>query len=64
MPTDDSQPQGSSNIVYTTSSAPRHLEVITDKWKPTKPCPTTTPEPHLLGEFPMTCYRCHLEADS
>src|SRR5436190_23825641 len=22
-------------------------------------CPTKTPEPHLLGEFPMTCYRCH-----
>lgn len=28
------------------------------------PCPTTTPEPHDLGEFPMTCYRCHIEADS
>ena len=27
-------------------------------------CPTTTPEPHDLGEFPMTCYRCHIKADS
>lgn len=27
-------------------------------------CPTRTPEVHHLGEFPMTCYRCHLEADS
>lgn len=27
-------------------------------------CPTRTPEPHQLGEFPMTCYRCHVEADS
>ena len=26
--------------------------------------PTRTPEPHQLGEFPMTCYRCHIEADS
>ena len=34
------------------------------EWRPTKPCPTKTPEPHLLGECPMTCYRCHVEADS
>lgn len=27
-------------------------------------CPTRVPEPHLLGEFPMTCYRCHIDADS
>jgi ribosomal protein S27AE len=27
-------------------------------------CPAKTPEPHLLGEFPMTCYSCHVEADS
>jgi len=27
-------------------------------------CPTRTPEVHELGEFPMTCYRCHLHADS
>ena len=27
-------------------------------------CPTREPEPHGLGEFPMTCYRCHLEADA
>jgi hypothetical protein len=27
-------------------------------------CPTKTPEPHEAGEFPMTCYRCHIEADS
>lgn len=27
-------------------------------------CPTRTPEPHQLGEFPMTCYRCHVDADS
>lgn len=39
-------------------------QLAPDAWEPTKPCPTTTPEPHLLGEFPMTCFRCHLEADS
>ncbi len=27
-------------------------------------CPTRTPEPHELGEFPMTCYRCHVDADA
>ena len=27
-------------------------------------CPTTTPEPHILGEFSMTCYNCHMYADS
>jgi hypothetical protein len=27
-------------------------------------CPTKTPEPHEAGEFPMTCYQCHLVADS
>lgn len=37
---------------------------VEEKWRPTKPCPTQIPEPHLLGEFPMTCYRCHIEADS
>lgn len=26
-------------------------------------CPTKTPEPHILGEFPMSCYNCHMEAD-
>lgn len=30
----------------------------------TRLCPTRTPEPHWLGEFPMTCYNCHIEADS
>ena len=27
-------------------------------------CPTKTPEEHILGEFPMTCYNCHMHADS
>lgn len=27
-------------------------------------CPTRTPEVHEAGEFPMTCYQCHLVADS
>ena len=27
-------------------------------------CPMKTPEPHLAGEFPMTCHQCHLVADS
>jgi len=27
-------------------------------------CPTREPEVHELGEFPMTCYRCHMHADS
>jgi hypothetical protein len=27
-------------------------------------CPTRVPEPHDLGEFPMTCYSCHVFADS
>jgi hypothetical protein len=26
-------------------------------------CWTTTPEPHYAGEFPMTCYACHLTVD-
>ena len=30
----------------------------------TRFCPTQTPEPHQAGEFPMTCYQCHLVADS
>jgi len=29
-----------------------------------KECPYKEPEPHLLGEFPMSCYRCHIYADS
>jgi hypothetical protein len=32
--------------------------------RPVVLCPTRTPEVHQLGEFPMTCYRCHMEADS
>lgn len=28
------------------------------------PCTTTTPEPHERGEFPMSCYACHMWADS
>ncbi len=66
--TEPSTPNSDSILAYSTSSPPekhpRHLQVITSKWVPTKPCPTVIPEPHLLGEFPMTCYRCHLEADS
>lgn len=27
-------------------------------------CRTKTPEPHYAGEFPMTCYACHMVADS
>ena len=27
-------------------------------------CITRTPEPHVAGEFPMTCYACHIVADS
>lgn len=27
-------------------------------------CPTKIPEEHMLGEFPMTCYRCHMHADA
>lgn len=26
-------------------------------------CPTRTPEVHGLGEFPLSCYACHVEAD-
>ena len=33
-------------------------------WDTDKECPTKTPEPHILGEFPMTCYQCHIYADS
>lgn len=32
--------------------------------RPPRICPTKTPEVHELGEFPMTCYNCHMEADS
>lgn len=27
-------------------------------------CPTRLPERHVAGEFPMSCYQCHLVADS
>lgn len=27
-------------------------------------CPNKTPEEHLLGEFPMSCYPCHIYTDS
>lgn len=27
-------------------------------------CRSTTPEPHLSGEFPMSCYACHMVADA
>lgn len=30
------------------------------RWAPSdQPCPTGHPEAHYLGEFPMTCRRCH-----
>lgn len=28
------------------------------------PCVNKIPEPHERGEFPMTCYPCHVWADS
>ncbi len=53
----------SSDVVYTSETpAPRPLTLAT--WAPSRPCRNTTPEPHLLGEFPMDCYPCHIEADS
>lgn len=27
-------------------------------------CRTKTPEPHRIGEFPMTCHDCHMFADA
>ena len=27
-------------------------------------CSQRTPEPHELGEFPMSCYTCHVHADA
>lgn len=27
-------------------------------------CPTKTPEEHYLGEFPLTCFACHMHADA
>ena len=27
-------------------------------------CPNNSPEPHNLGEFPLTCHQCRIEADS
>lgn len=33
---------------------------ITDEYKP---CPNKSPEPHILGEFPMDCTKCHNYAD-
>lgn len=27
-------------------------------------CSQRTPEVHELGEFPMSCYSCHVHADS
>lgn len=40
-------------------------EAAPSEWRPgPQACRTETPEPHLAGEFPMTCYACHLVADS
>lgn len=32
--------------------------------KTERQCRTKTPEPHLAGEFPMSCYDCHMVADA
>jgi hypothetical protein len=32
--------------------------------KPIRVCRTRTPEPHLEGEFPLSCYACHMVVDA
>ena len=52
-----SYPTWDEHMAYEDSvSAPRNSQ-------PRK-CPDESVEVHQLGEFPMSCYRCHLYADS
>lgn len=73
--TRSTQPAGTSRLVYsTTTGAPDHADAVARihaaSVRPPQPvdtgltCPTGTPELHGWGEFPMTCYSCHIAADS
>lgn len=42
----------------------REAGLLADDPPPAPTCPTKTPEEHYLGEFPMTCYNCHMHADA
>lgn len=48
--------------------APQYLSLSCDGPCCVKPkvamCRSTTPEPHERGEFPMSCYACHMVADA
>jgi hypothetical protein len=53
-----------SHAATTARQRARAALSATDPGSRVQPCPTKTPEPHQAGEFPLTCYRCHVEADS
>lgn len=69
MSTTITRPQ--ARVVYTTrTGSPNHADVVARIHRASvRPvdtgltCRTRTPEPHGWGEFPMTCYDCHLAAD-
>lgn len=65
---DRKMPDGSADPAggYVRADEPEAVraEVVTTPERRIVPCATTTPEPHERGEFPMTCYRCHVWADS
>lgn len=60
-----------SRLVYTThTGAPNHAAMVERihraALRPMRTglaCWITTPEPHEWGEFPMTCYACHMALD-
>lgn len=54
---------GGTSVLRYTSETPQPTPPPTEQ-RQVRACPTREPEPHELGEFPMTCYRCHIEADS
>lgn len=41
----------------------RVARIATARQRRVVSCSETVPEPHERGEFPMTCYACHLVAD-
>lgn len=53
-----------SVLRYTSETPPTPVADLTTPGSQVRICPTREPEVHELGEFPMSCYRCHVEADS
>jgi hypothetical protein len=54
-----------NEIVYVTETPARVRVVVgREEERPVRICPQREVEVHGLGEFPMTCHACHIEADS